>query len=53
MADTKDKIKEGIDNAADKAKEATETASDKTQDAIHGVGQDVERAGEKIKDAGR
>jgi hypothetical protein len=52
MADNKDKIKEGIDDAADKAKDATEKAADKAGDVAHDVGQKVKDAGQKIKDAG-
>jgi hypothetical protein len=50
MSDTKDKVKESIDNAADKAKKATETVVDKTKDAAHTVGEKVKEAGQAIKD---
>jgi hypothetical protein len=50
MSDTKDKVKESIDNAADKAKKATETVVDKTKDAAHRVGEKVKEAGQAIKD---
>jgi hypothetical protein len=43
MADTKDKIKDKIDEAADKAKEVTGTAVDKTKEV-------AKKVGEKIKD---
>jgi hypothetical protein len=50
MSDTKDKIKEGIDDAASKAKQATEKVVDKTKDAAHDAGEKVKEAGQYIKD---
>jgi hypothetical protein len=52
MADTKDKIKVKIDDAAQKAKELAGTAVDKTKSAAKTVGQKVKDAGEKIKEQG-
>ena len=52
MADTKDKIKEGIDDAAHKAKEATDKAAHKVSETAHNVGEKVKETGEKIKFAG-
>ena len=45
MSDTKDKIKEGIDNAASKAKQATDKAVDKTKEAAQTVGKKSRRPG--------
>jgi hypothetical protein len=49
MSDTKEKIKEGIDDAASKAKKATEAVVDKTKDAAHAAGEKVKEAGKYIK----
>jgi methyl-accepting chemotaxis protein len=53
MADAKDKIKEGIDEAAKKAKEATDKAAQKASETAKGVGQAVQDAGKKIADTGK
>jgi hypothetical protein len=49
MSDTRDKIKEGIDNAASKAKQTTDKAVDKTKEAAQAAGQKVKEAGQYIK----
>ncbi len=53
MADTEDKIKDTIDDAAQKAKEATDKAVVATKDAAYNGGKKVERTGEDLKDAGK
>ena len=64
MPDTKDKIKDGINDAAHAAKKATETVAEKVGDAAHAtknaaenaaakVGNVVHKAGDKIKDMGK
>lgn len=52
MADTKEKIKEGVDKAAEKTKEAVDGAAHKASEAARAAGKKVKEAGEKIEDAG-
>jgi hypothetical protein len=52
MADTRDKVKDKIDEAAAKAKEATDQASDKAQDTARAAGDKIKETGQKIKDKG-
>ncbi len=68
MANTSDKVKEGIHDAAEKVKDAEHNVAEKTKDVAHNVGEKVKDAahnvaektkdvvhnvGEKIRDAGR
>jgi hypothetical protein len=53
MAETKDKVKDKIDEAAEAAKNATDKVSDKAKEAAQKTGQAVQNAGKKIKDAGK
>ena len=53
VADTKEKIKGKIDDAADKAKDLTGKAVDKSKEAAKDVGQKVKDAGQNIKDKGK
>jgi hypothetical protein len=52
MADTKDKIKQKIDQGAEKAKEWTDKGVDKTKQGTKKVGEKVKQAGEKIREQG-
>jgi hypothetical protein len=53
MADTKDKVKDAIDNTADAAKKATDKVSDKVKEGAQKTGEAVENAGKKIKKTGK
>jgi len=53
MSDTKEKIKDSIDDDAVGAKDAAEKAVDKTKEVARDAGRKVEGAGEKIKDMGK
>jgi hypothetical protein len=50
MSDTKDKIKQGIDDAASKAKQATDKVVNKTKEAGRAAGEKVKEAGQYIRD---
>jgi hypothetical protein len=53
VSDFKDKVKEGIDDAARAAKQATDEAAQKAKDAAYEAGKKVEQAGKDLKDAGK
>ena len=53
MSDIKNKVKEGIDDAAAKTKSVAGKAIDKTKDAVRAGGDAVKEAGNKMKNAGK
>jgi len=53
MPDTKEKIRDSIDDAASGLKHAGEKVVDKTKDVAREAGKKVEDAGDKIKNMGK
>jgi hypothetical protein len=53
MADTKDKMKKAVDNAADATKKAVDKSSAKARDAANAVGDKLKATGKKVKEMGR
>ena len=53
MADTKDKVKQGIDNTADAAKKATDKVNEKVKEGAQKTGDAMQNAGKKIKKASK
>ena len=52
MSDTKDKIKDGIDDAAHKAKQTTEKVADKAKDAAYESGRRSRKPVRKLRTRG-
>jgi len=51
MGSTKDKVKEGIDQAAETLKPATDKAAGTIKDTAHHAGKKMKAAGQRVKDA--